>query len=165
MAQTGKRIDRLVGDHARRLSERLLAHRAQLFPPNAQKGLRRFTSGEVAGLLGVNDACRRKLGLEGRRPQPMTGPGGRRLYSSADIMALRQMLEVGAKAPGTYLPGRRTGDHLQIITVVNVKGGSGKTKTAAHLAQKCALDGYRVLAIDLDPQASLSALHGLSARV
>lgn len=45
-------------------------------------------------------------------------------------------------------------------TVINFKGGSGKTTTAAHLAQKLALDGYRVLAIDLDPQASLSALHG-----
>ena len=47
-----------------------------------------------------------------------------------------------------------------MICVINFKGGSGKTTTAAHLAQKCALDGYRVLAIDLDPQASLSALHG-----
>lgn len=165
MAQQGERIDQLVGDHARKLSERLMAHRAQLFPPDAHKELRRFTSGEVAGLLGVKDAYLRKLGLEGRGPQPMTGPGGRRLYSSADIMALRQMLEVGAKSPGTYLPGRRNigkagGDHLQVITVINFKGGSGKTTTAAHLAQKCALDGYRVLAIDLDPQASLSALHG-----
>jgi hypothetical protein len=70
------------------------------------------------------------------------------------------MLEAGAKVPGTYMPGRRKGDHLQVITVINFKGGSGKTTTAAHLAQKCALDGYRVLAIDLDPQASLSALHG-----
>ncbi len=62
--------------------------------------------------------------------------------------------------PGTYLPGRRAGDHLQVIAVINFKGGSGKTTTAAHLAQKAALDGYRVLAIDLDPQASFSALHG-----
>ncbi len=159
-ARTGERIDRLVGDHAAKLSERLMAHRAQLFPPDARKELRRFTSGEVATLLGVKDAYLRKLSLEGRGPQPQTGAGGRRLYSSADIMALRQMLELGAKSPGTYLPGRRPGDHLQVICVINFKGGSGKTTTAAHLAQKCALDGYRVLAIDLDPQASLSALHG-----
>ncbi|MEH7829950.1 plasmid partitioning protein RepA [Gemmobacter denitrificans] len=154
------RIDRLVGEHASLLSERLLAHRAQLFPPNASKQLRRFTSGEVAELLGVKDAYLRKLSLEGRGPQPETGAGGRRLYTPEDIMALRQLLEAGAKVPGTYLPGRRAGDHLQVITVINFKGGSGKTTTAAHLAQKCALDGYRVLAIDLDPQASLSALHG-----
>lgn len=157
---TAPRIDQLVGDHAARLSERLMAHRAQLFPPDAAKSLRRFTSGEVAALLGVKDAYLRKLGLEGRGPQPETGPGGRRLYSSADILSLRYLLESGTKTPGTYLPGRRPGDHLQVITVVNFKGGSGKTTTAAHLAQKCALDGYRTLAIDLDPQASLSALHG-----
>ncbi|MCE6967353.1 plasmid partitioning protein RepA [Cereibacter sphaeroides] len=158
--QVKERIDRLVGDHAARLSERLMAHRAQLFPPDARKELRRFTSGEVANLLGVKDAYLRKLSLEGRGPQPETGPGGRRLYRSEDILELRKLLEKGTKTPGTYLPGRREGDHLQVITVINFKGGSGKTTTAAHLAQKCALDGYRVLAIDLDPQASLSALHG-----
>jgi chromosome partitioning protein len=86
--------------------------------------------------------------------------GGRRLYSTTDIQALRELLEAGARQPGTYLPGRRKGDHLQVITVINFKGGSGKTTTAAHLAQKMALDGYRVLGIDLDPQASFSALHG-----
>lgn len=155
-----QRIDRIVGDHAQKLSERLKAHRAQLFPPNERKQLRRFTSGEVADLLGVKDAYLRKLSLDGRGPQPETGLGGRRLYTPADIMELRKLLEAGAKAPGTYLPGRRDGDALQVITVINFKGGSGKTTTAAHLAQKAALDGYRVLAIDLDPQASLSALHG-----
>ena len=157
---TKERIDRLVGEHAAKLSERLMAHRAQLFPPDARKELRRFSSGEVAALLGVKDAYLRKLSLEGRGPQPETGSGGRRLYTSEDIRALRQLLEAGTKTPGTYVPGRRAGDHLQVITVINFKGGSGKTTTAAHLAQKCALDGYRVLAIDLDPQASLSALHG-----
>lgn len=155
-----ERIDRLVGDHAARLSERLQAHREQLFPPNARRVLRKFTSGEVADLLGVKDAYLRKLSLDGRGPQPETRSGGRRYYTPEDILALRQMLEKGAKAPGTYLPGRRAGDHLQVITVINFKGGSGKTTTAAHLAQKLALDGYRVLGIDLDPQASFSALHG-----
>lgn len=155
-----ERIDLLVGDHAARLSERLQAHRQQLFPPDARRQLRKFTSGEVAELLGVKDAYLRKLHLDGRGPEPETRSGGRRYYSPEDIQALRVMLEKGAKTPGTYLPGRRPGDLLQVITVINFKGGSGKTTTAAHLAQKLALDGYRVLAIDLDPQASFSALHG-----
>ena len=158
--RTKERIDQLVGDHAVRLSERLQAHRAQLFPPDARRELRKFTSGEVADLLGVKDAYLRKLNLDGRGPSPETRAGGRRYYSPADIQALREMLEKGAKSPGTYLPGRRTGDHMQVIAVINFKGGSGKTTTAAHMAQKLALDGYRVLGIDLDPQASLSALHG-----
>jgi chromosome partitioning protein len=58
------------------------------------------------------------------------------------------------------VPHRLPGEHLQVIAVTNFKGGSGKTTTAAHLAQNLALHGYRVLAIDLDPQASLSALFG-----
>ena len=155
-----ERIDVLVGDHAARLSERLQAHREQLFPPNARKELRKFTSGEAAELLGVKDAYLRKLHLEGRGPEPEIRAGGRRYYSPDDVQNLREVLENGAKIPGTYLPGRREGDHLQVITVINFKGGSGKTTTSAHLAQKMALDGYRVLAVDLDPQASLSALHG-----
>ncbi len=160
MAQENTRIDILIGDHAERLSERLQAHRAQLFPPDARRTLRKFTSGEVADLLGVKDAYLRKLHLEGKGPSPETRAGGRRFYSPEDIQALREFLESGTKSPGTYLPGRREGDHLQVITVINFKGGSGKTTTSAHLAQKLALDGYRVLGIDLDPQASLSALHG-----
>ena len=160
MAAKLERIDRLVGGHAERLSAQLQSHRKQLFPPDAQRQLRRFTSGEVADLLGVKDAYLRKLHLDGRGPSPEIRSGGRRYYSPDDIHALREMLDAGAKSQGTYLPGRRDGDHLQVITVINFKGGSGKTTTAAHLAQKAALDGYRVLAIDLDPQASLSALHG-----
>ncbi|NBQ51637.1 MAG: plasmid partitioning protein RepA, partial [Marivivens sp.] len=54
--KTNLRIDTIVGQHAAMLSERLQAHRAQLFPPNATKELRKFTSGEVADLLGVKDA-------------------------------------------------------------------------------------------------------------
>ncbi|MGR3452401.1 plasmid partitioning protein RepA [Pseudooceanicola sp.] len=155
-----ERIDLLVGDHAARLSERLQAHREQLFPPHARKELRKFTSGEVAQLLGVKDAYLRKLHLDGKGPEVEIRGNGRRYYAPDDIAELRNLLEKGTKTPGTYLPGRRGDDHLQVITVINFKGGSGKTTTAAHLAQKAALDGYRVLAIDLDPQASLSALHG-----
>lgn len=165
MVETSTRIDHLVGEHARKLSETLQAHRAQLFPPDARKELRKFTSGEAAGLLGVKDAYLRKLHLDGKGPSPEIRTGGRRYYSTADIQSLRHLLEAGAKTKGTYLPGRREGDHLQVITVINFKGGSGKTTTSAHLAQKLALDGYRVLGIDLDPQASFSALHGFQPEI
>jgi chromosome partitioning protein len=102
------------------------------------------------------------LSLAGEGPQPQLGPGGRRLYSLAEINQLRQWLaaQPGARA-GHYLPRRRAGEKLQVLAVTNFKGGSGKTTTAAHLAQYLALAGYRVLAIDLDPQASLSALFGI----
>lgn len=45
---------------------------------------------------------------------------------------------------------------MRIITVAIQKGGTGKTTTAAALAQAAAYKGEKCLAIDLDPQANLS---------
>ena len=122
--------------------------------------LRKFSSGEAAKWIGTDDGHLRRLSLEGKGPAVETGPNGRRAYSIEDLQALRVYLDANSKGERKYLPWRKASEKLQVITVVNFKGGSGKTTTAAHLAQYLALRGYRVLAIDLDPQASFSALHG-----
>jgi chromosome partitioning protein len=154
-------IHELVGAHARELSSTLRAHRLKLFPPEAKKQLRRFSSSEAAKLVGVNDGYLRRLSLEGKGPEVDVGPHGRRSYSIEDIQSLRTYLDASGKAERRYVPARSANENLQVIAVVNFKGGSGKTTTSAHLAQYLALRGYRILAIDLDPQASLSALHGV----
>ncbi|MCF6445862.1 plasmid partitioning protein RepA [Nereida sp. MMG025] len=154
-------LNTFIRQHADALANNLHAQREGLFPPNAAKTMRKFTSGEAATLLGVNDSYLRKLHLDGKGPEPEVTSGNRRLYSAANILELRVLLEKTARKPGDYLPGRRDGDHMQIIGVMNFKGGSGKTTTSAHLAQWLALQGYRVLGIDLDPQASFTALHGV----
>lgn len=41
------------------------------------------------------------------------------------------------------------------IALLNGKGGTGKTSLTANLAGMCAAAGYRVLAIDMDPQGNL----------
>jgi chromosome partitioning protein len=153
-------IHELIAGDADQLSAKLQAHRRKLFPPASQKTLRSFSSGEAAKLIGINDGYLRQLSLDGKGPRPETSATGRRSYSCEDIQGLRAFLDEGGKAGRRYLPHRRAGERLQVISVANFKGGSGKTTTAAHLAQYLALHGYRVLAIDLDPQASLSALHG-----
>lgn len=160
-ANTQQNLNAVIRGHSELLASQLHSQRESLFPPDASKTMRKFTSGEAAALLGVNDSYLRKLHLDGKGPSPEVTSGNRRQYSADDIQCLRVLLEKTARRPGDYLPGRRSGDHLQIIGVMNFKGGSGKTTSAAHLAQRLALKGYRVLAIDLDPQASLTALHGV----
>lgn len=54
---------------------------------------------------------------------------------------------------------------MQIITIAVNKGGTGKTTTAAALAQAAALRKRKVLAIDLDPQANLTYTLGASSKV
>lgn len=45
---------------------------------------------------------------------------------------------------------------MQVISVINYKGGVGKTTLTANIAGELAFRGYDVLMIDLDPQASLT---------
>jgi chromosome partitioning protein len=45
----------------------------------------------------------------------------------------------------------------QVVAVANQKGGVGKTTTTINLAFDAATRGYRVLIVDLDPQASATA--------
>lgn len=145
--------------HASKLSEQLQSHFQSVFAPDAEKTIRGFSPAEAARLLGLHESYLRSLVTEGKI-NPAVTPSGRRLYSVEDIHNLRKILDQGGRGDRRYLPHREADEHLQVITVMNFKGGSGKTTSAAHLAQYLALRGYRVLAIDLDPQASLSALFG-----
>nr|WP_306801662.1 plasmid partitioning protein RepA [Agrobacterium sp. ST15.13.040] len=150
-----------ITQRAEALSARLRAVGERAFPPTAQKSLRSFTSGEVAEIVGVSDGYLRQLSLDGLGPSPDLGSAGRRSYTLEQINQLREYL-AGArpKEASRFWPRRRSGEKLQVITVANFKGGSAKTTTAVYLAQGLALQGYRVLAVDLDPQASLSAMFG-----
>lgn len=150
-----------VARHAVILSGQLRSLGTTLFPPSALKSLRSFSSGEVARIVGVSDGYLRQLSLDGLGPAPTLASAGRRSYSLSQINELRQYLSNARPREALeFLPTRRPGDKLQILTVANFKGGSAKTTTALYLSQYLALQGFRVLAIDLDPQASLSAMFG-----
>ena len=45
---------------------------------------------------------------------------------------------------------------MKVVSIINYKGGVGKTTITSNLAAGLATKGYKVLAIDLDPQSNLT---------
>ncbi len=135
-------------------------HLKETYSPEDVKVLRSFPVTEVASLLGVSTEFLRKSQVNGTLPKA-TQIGGRGYYTASEIIEIRHALEASTKKKGKYLPGRRDGDHLQVIQLMNFKGGAGKSTQSLHLSHALALQGYRVLAIDLDPQGSLTSFFAL----
>lgn len=149
-----------IGRFADNLAESLNRQMRIAFEPEERKHLRRFSSTEVAEILRVSTSSLRNRHKDGSFPEIQTDNRGHRLYSAEDIDELRDILGRTGKNSDSYKPGRREGDRLQVISVVNFKGGSSKTTATIHLAQRYALRGYRVLVLDIDPQASLTTFFG-----
>jgi cellulose biosynthesis protein BcsQ len=136
--------------------------RRQTFSPANEKVLRRFSSWEVAELIfQVNqNTFRGRLAAEPGLPAGEIEEDGRQRWFSLDeINELRRKMKVNRKS---LMPHRPKGKRAMRVAVSNFKGGAGKSTVALHFAHAAALDGYRVLAIDFDPQATLSHSMGLS---
>lgn len=155
-----KSIAASISTSAARLSDALNHHMRNSFQPESRKTLRKFHPAEVSELTGISMSNLRTRHQEGDFPDVETDSRGRRLYTAEEVYQIRQVMARTGRNGEAYLPGRRDGDALQIISIVNFKGGSSKTTTAVHLAQRYALRGYRVLAVDMDPQASLTTMFG-----
>ncbi|MDC0739619.1 plasmid partitioning protein RepA [Cognatishimia sp. SS12] len=159
------RPSELATDISSRLNAAIREHLLSAFAPDNTKSLRSFPAPEAAELLGVSGQFLRKLHSEGTLPEPQDIRSGRRHYSAQEIRNARAVLEKSSRTKGRYLPGRRAGEKLQIWQLMNFKGGSSKSTTTIHLAHYLALKGYRVLAIDLDPQGSLTSMCGVSPEI
>ncbi len=104
----------LIAADAQALSAKLQSHRQRLFPPKARKQLRRFSSGEAARLIGVDDGYLRRLSLDGKDAGDR--PDRPALLYERDIQALRLVLDEGAKTGRRYgKEQRRTDEHLQAV--------------------------------------------------
>ncbi|WP_120633137.1 AAA family ATPase [Ruegeria sp. EL01] len=147
------------------MNERSLAQQAAVrrdtFSPADEKILRPFSIWEISQFMFdvPADTLRKKLADDPTLPQGATEDDGRqRWFSLAEINELRRRLRFRGKS---LLPQRPTGRAMR-VAVSNFKGGVGKTVVAQHLANAAALDGYRVLVVDFDPQATLTHSMGLT---
>lgn len=139
-----------IADNARDLLSRA---RAAALEPGFTKVLRRFSVAEAAELLNVNARTIQRGVQSGELPP---GERNRRNQLSFGLDEIHEMRRRLGRAPV-----RPAGTRPMVVGIANFKGGVGKTSTTIHLGQYLALRGYRVLMVDLDPQASLTNLFGL----
>jgi chromosome partitioning protein len=133
--------------------------RANALEPEKEKVLRRFTLKEVTQLLGIHTDTFYGLMQDPTANIP-TGEKGarRRLFTLAEVHQIQEHLKL--------LPRQKLNIRQAVtLTVANFKGGVAKTFTAVSLAQYFAMRGYRTLAIDLDPQGSMTTTFGLNPAV
>lgn len=136
--------------------------RRQTFSPELEKTLRRFSSWEVAELVfRVNQSTfRGRLAADPALPSGEVEEDGRQRWFSLDeINDLRRRMKVNRQS---LMPPRPKGKRALRAAIANFKGGAGKSTVALHFVHAAALDGYRVLAVDFDPQATLSHAMGLT---
>jgi chromosome partitioning protein len=142
-----------LADAGERMIERL---RRKAFLPESRKGLNvRFGIAEAAQLLNCSTNRIRMAEDDGRLPLPPASDNGRRLgYTVEEMLHMRAVL--GAS------PARAEGDTPAIIAVQNFKGGVGKSTVTCHLAHYFGVQGYRVLVVDCDSQATTTTLFGFN---
>ena len=130
---------------------------------DGQKKLRMFSTWEITKyLIPVAPAHFRRV-LRGNPDLPQGASetdGGAKWFTLDEVLRLRaHFASEGSKAK-EYRPYRPKGLAAKMVAVANFKGGVGKTSTCAHLAMSAALDGYKVLVIDLDSQGSMTSIFG-----
>ena len=146
-------MDKLV-ELSTRAEEMMAGLRGSLLAPDSKKTSPPISSTRLAALCGVDKAHLAYRVTRNDLPKGLvTATGGRREFTLAEAQLWTREYRAELMRP----PSKRA------ITMAssNFKGGSNKTTTAMVLAQGLALRGHKVLAIDCDPQGSLSTLFGL----
>ena len=130
---------------------------------DGKRSLRMFSTWEITRYLipVAVGHFRRVLKENPELPQGRSETeGGAKWFTLEEVLRLRGHFGAQGSKAKEYLPYRPKDLPAKIAAVANFKGGVGKTSTAAHLAMSAALDGYRVLVIDLDSQGSMTSIFG-----
>lgn len=128
--------------------------RSRLLAPEARKISPLYSASQIAALCGVDKAHVNYRISKGDMPSGKLSPtGGKREFTLAEARQWTRAYRTEKMRPA--------GQRAICIAVANFKGGVSKTTSAMILAQGLSLRGHRVLAIDIDPQGSLTTLNGI----
>ncbi len=86
--------------------------------------------------------------------------GGAKWFTLEEVARLRAHFAAQGSSAREYAPYRPPGRRARIVTLANARAGTGKTTTVAHLAMSAAMDGYRVLVVDMDGQGAATSIFG-----
>ena len=118
-------------------------------------GQHRYKLTDVARMIGRSVDAIRRAEAAGELPAPAMRESGQRLgYTLEEVNRIRD--HFGRR------PWRAATDEPCLLAVQNFKGGVGKSTIAVHAAQHLAEQGYRVLVVDADSQASTTTLFGFN---
>ena len=120
--------------------------------PETRKQLRTWGIFAVSEMIGKTSGVIRLLEEKGAIIPPEKDEKGKKQYTLELINKIRELTETGFKRPVSA-------DSI-ICCTLNFKGGVGKSMTSLLLLQYLAINGLKVLAIDLDPQATLTTWFG-----
>jgi chromosome partitioning protein len=141
-----------IADQAAHSVEMMSQIRSAMLSPTTAKSTPTWNLSQLALLLGIEKGSLNHRMTRGDLPSG-TRVGNRREFTLTEV---RQWVREYRKEVL-----RPTGTEAVTICISNFKGGVGKTTTAITLAQGLSLRGHKVLAIDVDPQGSLTTLFGI----
>lgn len=117
---------------------------------------RRYGTTQTAEMARISHSLLYAAEEDGRLPQPDyrtdTAKRVRAGYTINQINNIRAVFNTA--------PCKPKNADAAIIGILNLKGGSQKTTICHLLSQYLAIQGYRVLLLDTDPQGSLSFYYG-----
>lgn len=139
---------------SRRASAMVEEIRGRLLAPDARKVAPLYSSLQLGTVCGIDRAhISYRVGKGDLPSGRLTPSGARREFTLAELRVWAREYRAESMRPA--------GSRAITVAVGNFKGGVSKTTTAMVLAQGLSMRGHRVLAIDCDPQGSLTTLFGL----
>ena len=155
VSTTARRLDMpRIAELATRAQNMVGSVRAKLLAPEVRKVSPKYSTSQLAALCGSDKAHVNYRLSKGDLPSgQLTPTGGKREFDLASARAWTRSYRSGSMRP--------EGARAITVAIGNFKGGVAKTTSAVALAQGLSLRGHRVLAIDTDPQGSLTTLFGI----